>query len=129
MLENGVIGRIVRLIVVVGPKAGTGLDRFQIFYSFFAPGQNWRMPRMGGKNAQTTFSEFYLSMKQIPATLCLVLRVLIDWILNFSIIINFLQLTALWVNGEPGQAAQQLAEVETRTEPGRSDHVLLKPGI
>ena len=87
------------------------------------------MPRMGGKNAQTTFSEFYLSMKQTPATLCPVLRVLIDWILNFSIIINFLQLTALWVNGEPGQAAQQLAEVETRTEPGRSDHVLLKPGI
>ena len=58
-------------------------------------------------------------MKQTPATLSPALRVLIDWILNFSIIINFLQLTALWVNGEPGQAAQQLAEVETRTEPGR----------
>ena len=77
------------------------------------------MPRMGGKNAQTTFSEFCLSMKQTPATLCLALRVLIDLILNFSIIFNVLQLTALWVNGEPGQAAQQLAEVETRTEPGR----------
>ena len=87
------------------------------------------MPRMGGKNAQTTFSEFCLSMKQIPATLCPVLRVLIGSILDFSIIFNVLQLTVLWVNGVLGQAAQQLAEVETRTEPGRSDHVLLKPGI
>ena len=118
MLENGVVGRIVQLIVVVGPKAGTGLDRFQIFYSFFAPGQNWPMPRMGGKNAQTTFSEFCLSMKQTPATVCPVLRVLVDWILELYILAPS-QLIVMWESGGLGQNALSFVVVALKAETGR----------
>ena len=72
---------------------------------------------MGGKNAQTTFSEFCLSMKQTPATLCPALRVLIDWILELSILAPS-QLIVMWESGGLGQNAPSFVVVALKAETG-----------
>ena len=84
------------------------------------------MPRMGGKNAQTTFSEFYLSMKQIPATFCPVLRVLIDWILELSILAPS-QLIVMWESGDLGQNALSFVVVALKAETGRDLYFFFAP--